>query len=1009
MTPTLHGGEGYGFQPWESMEAAFNSDHLTNLLEAKVHGPPPPMGYGLLKDLTNMKQMTHVQKRSFKRAYARALRDGVAWYRGQRLTPGDFPSNMPCPVKSSPSRPAGVPSKAPTNRALHHRLNIVQFNVGGLSAHKLEEIKQWGLHIQADIIDGSWHALHSGTPDDRADGILVLFRSSTIQESQIGSVALLPGRLVHIRLHYRHRACDILCCYNFMDDRSTARLHQRQQFWNTLDASLSKIPNRNSLLIAGDMNCSVSHDPPHVGTSYFTWQGKHHQGPQHRDMTTFSQIIHKHQLTVLNGWNAQNGPTYHNGLTASRIDHFLMRVNEADGAVKYLDHADIIPLNGAVHIPLYCTIKKFHFSYKTPKSFSGYTYYQRQQCRIDWRTGAETWHQMMADTQSALCNMYCLPHQVDDDIQLFHDTLKPGFLNSYPGKTKTPVPVPDLHEGMIQQKWYYHRQVQSNTSLTLPALFHVWKCRSKYAALNRAHRLSTKQLKKQRFFDLLESVQRAANRHDSFEVHQIINKYTPKQPKKKIQLRNEDGTPASPDEALQLTRTFVEEIWHGPAQVDLGYRDPPGVPISVEDLEYELQRLPHNKSVAKPFIPALVVKMHSHLIAPWLHDLLTKWWSTTDPYIPLVWKRAWVTLIPKPHKSPTKVSNLRCIALQEQLAVGPALKSHPQFAFLANRSTGDAIRRVAAHCEEVRCLVKTQRRSAHQRAAQVEFYACCGGLQIFLDIQRAFDQLPRQQLFEHLDTLHDMPALTTLLAQWHSHTDYCVEQSGQSVLVPTGRGVRQGCRAAPLLWNVFLDQLFQRLAAKISPDWARKTVTAFADDIQGSIFRSRQQLLLELARIGMLLDALEAMGLTLSLEKSYILIEIAGTHSRKIKSKLLKQEGAITFVEIPRADGSFSRIPVKRKADYLGTCLSYTAFEQLTFSKRVQCARITFHRLRRWLSSPHIALHHRLQLWRASVYSTLTYGMWAVNITLPILKNYQQIVLGMYRKLTRNHSFRTRE
>ena len=64
----------------------------------------------------------------------------------------------------------------------------------------------------------------------------------------------------------------------------------------------------------------------------------------------------------------------------------------------------------------------------------------------------------------------------------------------------------------------------------------------------------------------------------------------------------------------------------------------------------------------------------------------------------------------------------------------------------------------------------------------------------------------------------------------------------------------------------------------------------------------------------MLLDALEDMGLTLSLEKSYILIEIAGTHSRKIKSKLLKQEGAITFVEIPRADGSFSRIPSQKKS-----------------------------------------------------------------------------------------------
>ena len=84
-------------------------------------------------------------------------------------------------------------------------------------------------------------------------------------------------------------------------------------------------------------------------------------------------------------------------------------------------------------------------------------------------------------------------------------------------------------------------------------------------------------------------------------------------------------------------------------------------------------------------------------------------------------------------------------------------------------------------------------------------------------------------------------------------------------------------------------------------------------------------------------------------------------------------------------------------------------FEQLTFEKRVHCARITFHRLRRWLHSPHIALLYRLQLWRASVFSTLTYRLLAVNITLPILKRFQQIVFSMYRQLTRNHSLRTRE
>ena len=434
--------------------------------------------------------------------------------------------------------------------------------------------------------------------------------------------------------------------------------------------------------------------------------------------------------------------------------------------------------------------------------------------------------------------------------------------------------------------------------------------------------------------------------------------------------------------------------------------------------------MPHNRSVAKPFLPALVVKMHAATIAPWLHTLLQSWWSTADPHIPAVWKRAWVAFIPKPNKSPCRVSNLRCIALQEplgkcvlgaltkklQLAVGDQLQQWPQYAFLPMRSTGDAIRRVAAHCNEVRSLIKNQRRSAHQRAANTEFFSCCGGIQVFLDIQKAFDQLPRKELFEHLGTLTDQPALTTLMAAWHSQTDYCLEQAGTSILVPTGRGVRQGCRAAPILWNVFLDQMFRIMALKISPEWVKQTLTAFADDIhQGSIFKSSVQLLTELARIGMLLDTLEHLGLTISLEKSCILLEIAGTHCRKIRSKLLQYDGHQAFLEIPRANGRSCRIPVKRTADYLGTCLSYSVFEQQTFAKRVQCARITFHRLRRWLCLPQIALHHRLLLWKASVLSTLQYGIVATNFTLPIVKQFQQIVLGMYRRMTRNHSFRTHE
>ena len=279
---SLHGGEGYGFLPWESMEANFHAEDLSHLLEAKVHGPPPTMGSGPSKNPASMSQMTAIQKRSFKRAYARALRDGAAYYRGNYMTPQDFPSHMPRPLHPSPNRRANAPTQKYIPPPINQRLNVIQYNVGGLSTHKLEEVKQWGLHIQADVIvltetrwsfssewsDGVWHALHSGTSNDRADGILVLFRASRIMETHIGSVDLLPGRLIHVRLHYRQRACDILCCYNFMDDRSTARLNQRHHFWTELDACISRLPNRNSMLIAGDMNCSVGMDPPYVGTNF---------------------------------------------------------------------------------------------------------------------------------------------------------------------------------------------------------------------------------------------------------------------------------------------------------------------------------------------------------------------------------------------------------------------------------------------------------------------------------------------------------------------------------------------------------------------------------------------------------------------------------------------------------------------------------------------------------------------------------------------------------------------
>ena len=106
----------------------------------------------------------------------------------------------------------------------------------------------------------------------------------------------------------------------------------------------------------------------------------------------------------------------------------------------------------------------------------------------------------------------------------------------------------------------------------------------------------------------------------------------------------------------------------------------------------------------------------------------------------------------------------------------------------------------------------------------------------------------------------------------------------------------------------------RQLASKISIDWVKDTLTAFADDIhQGTVFKTKQQLLDEISRIGIILDTLEAMGLKLSLDKSYILLAIAGAQSRKIRAGLVKKDGTRFYLEIPRANGNISRIRSKKR------------------------------------------------------------------------------------------------
>ena len=69
----------------------------------------------------------------------------------------------------------------------------------------------------------------------------------------------------------------------------------------------------------------------------------------------------------------------------------------------------------------------------------------------------------------------------------------------------------------------------------------------------------------------------------------------------------------------------------------------------------------------------------------------------------------------------------------------------------------------------------------------------CGGVQLSLDLSKAFDRLPRSKLEEALQRINVHPDLIQLILY---KDDYTSE-------IHTNSGIRQGCGLAPLLWTAY--------------------------------------------------------------------------------------------------------------------------------------------------------------------------------------------------------------
>ena len=205
-----------------------------------------------------------------------------------------------------------------------------------------------------------------------------------------------------------------------------------------------------------------------------------------------------------------------------------------------------------------------------------------------------------------------------------------------------------------------------------------------------------------------------------------------------------------------------------------------------------------------------------------------------------------------------------------------------------------------------------------------------------------------------------------------------------------------------------MHRLLDLLVPLTGEDWIRNCLTLYADDLHvGCCFHTPGQLDRHMINIGHLLDCIEDLQLQLSYQKSYVILATTGSNQRGAMKSRFKRTNRETFALFPRRDGSKTELPLRSHGIYLGTVMSYHAFELQTWHHRRRAAWSAFARLAQWFRHRQFRLQHRLYLWRTCINTILTYGLFATSFTLQTLQAYQLTVYQMLRKIIGDHAYVT--
>ena len=326
------------------------------------------------------------------------------------------------------------------------------------------------------------------------------------------------------------------------------------------------------------------------------------------------------------------------------------------------------------------------------------------------------------------------------------------------------------------------------------------------------------------------------------------------------------------------------------------------------------------------------------------------------------------------------MSSIHCRLLLDQAHV--SLCQMPMYAYMPHRGTRDCLLTVSHHCRQVRKLCITHRKDDDKAGLW-------GGLQISLDIEKAFNTISRQLVSRALHAFEISSDLQSLVHSWLTpHTYFIPFKEVVGKIQATG-GIQQGSKDAPLFWNLTMYLILHDLLAQYDQAWILDHLVMYADDfhmrwiIQSPadglrVMHDLSFLMRVFGAYGLKINPHKSFALKINPHKSFALLRLVGKALPSFQKRWISRTANGPMLRMP--DMAIS-VPLVAKTSYLGVIISYRAWEADTTKCRLTAAQTCFRILRRWLLDKHHPMQTRIKLYCQCVLPTVLYGVFEMGLT----------------------------